>query len=402
MVTRVVLCGGGNSVHVLAAQLGAREEYEVSIFASFGDEAEKFKKGMEINGGKVTCVTRDSSVSGTPAVVTNQAKDVVPNADILVLAVPSFAHRGILQDVVPFIKKGVLIVAMPGQGGFQWVARKTLKNLRSELNIEDVIIAGTSQLPFQCRINDFGQSVELFGYKRKVHVGTVPPLVSPKVATTLTNMLQTTEVIAFPDIICITLMPGNQLIHPSIMHGLFHEYVDGQVLKEAPFFYEQVDDFTADTMQKVSDEIQMICEKLSETMKRPELASSVPSVGDMMRFFYQEELVDPSTVKSIFRTNKGYAGLRAPVVKVEGGCVPDFKYRYLTEDIPHGLCVLKGVAKMVGVPTPTIDSLILWGQEKMGRDDILTKEGEFVSGKTSTCAPQHMGVQTVQDLMCQT
>ena len=41
---------------------------------------------------------------------------------------------------------------------------------------------------------------------------------------------------------------------------------------------------------------------------------------------------------------------------------PDYKYRYLSEDIPCGLCVCKGVAELLGVPTPEMDLVIAWAQ----------------------------------------
>ena len=53
-------------------------------------------------------------------------------------------------------------------------------------------------------------------------------------------------------------------------------------------------------------------------------------------------------------------GLTHPTVKnADGKYVPNFKYRYLLEDIPFGLLVMKGVAALAGVPTPTMDK-VFW------------------------------------------
>ena len=51
----------------------------------------------------------------------------------------------------------------------------------------------------------------------------------------------------------------------------------------------------------------------------------------------------------------------------DGGYVPDFAYRYLTEDVPHGLVAMKGIAELMGVPTPHFDKIIVWAQGKMVR-----------------------------------
>ncbi len=49
----------------------------------------------------------------------------------------------------------------------------------------------------------------------------------------------------------------------------------------------------------------------------------------------------------------------------DGKFMPDFTYRYLTEDVPFGLCAMKGVADLMGVPTPHFDKIIVWAQGKM-------------------------------------
>lgn len=48
-----------------------------------------------------------------------------------------------------------------------------------------------------------------------------------------------------------------------------------------------------------------------------------------------------------------------------GRYAPDFTYRYLTEDVPHGLVAMKGIAELLSVPTPHFDKIIVWAQHKM-------------------------------------
>jgi len=45
-------------------------------------------------------------------------------------------------------------------------------------------------------------------------------------------------------------------------------------------------------------------------------------------------------------------------VKVEGGVALNTKGRFFYEDIPYGLCILKDIARMVGVKTPGFDKMI--------------------------------------------
>ena len=45
----------------------------------------------------------------------------------------------------------------------------------------------------------------------------------------------------------------------------------------------------------------------------------------------------------------------------------DYSNRYFTEDIPYGLLIIKSLGLLLEVPTPTIDQVIYWTQEHMGK-----------------------------------
>jgi hypothetical protein len=312
---------------------------------------------------------------------------VVPGADVVLIPLPSFAHVGTLRAIGPHLKDGCIVVALPGQGGFNWVARSVLGPEKASR----LVIAGTNQLPYQCRISEYGKAVELIGHKSHIKVAAEPQEKGGEVARLLTDLIGVTQVEALPNFLTVTLTPANQVIHPTIMYGLFHDYKEP--LAEPPLFYQNTDDFTAEVMQKTSDEVLAIAKAVATQtgQKVP-----VPALDDMMREMYTDELEDPSTMKSIFRTNRGYQGLTAPMTQTaDGRFAPDFGYRYLTEDIPRGQCVLKGVAQIVQVPTPTIDRLIRWadsvtGKRYLGDDGKLNPEtvGE-------TAAPQAFGFDTV-------
>ncbi len=46
--------------------------------------------------------------------------------------------------------------------------------------------------------------------------------------------------------------------------------------------------------------------------------------------------------------------------EAEGGkFMPNFKSRYLLEDIPFGLAVIKGIADLADMPTPRVDMVMI-------------------------------------------
>ena len=110
---------------------------------------------------------------------------------------------------------------------------------------------------------------------------------------------------------------------------------------------------------------------------------------------------DKSSVHSILRTNPAYAGLTHPMKKTAcGQWEPDFEYRYLTEDIPFGLCVIKGLAELTGVETPAVDKVLRWAQRMMRKEYICPKTlqgcGEDMA---ETRAPGAFGLRSLPEIL---
>lgn len=115
---------------------------------------------------------------------------------------------------------------------------------------------------------------------------------------------------------------------------------------------------------------------------------------------YSSSISDASNLKSAMNTNSAYEGLCHPMKEEQGGYVPDFQFRYLSEDVPTGprlcskqsvniepssiccaslfslcrrsplggLCFTRGVAELLGVKTPSVDRVIGWSQEKLKKE----------------------------------
>jgi hypothetical protein len=70
--------------------------------------------------------------------------------------------------------------------------------------------------------------------------------------------------------------------------------------------------------------------------------------------------------------------------------MPQLDHRYLNEDLPCGLLVQKGVALLAGVPTPVMDKVIEWCQDKMQKEFLI--HGELVGKDVAmTRTPQRYG-----------
>lgn len=397
---KVLLCGGGNAIHVLSAYVSAKPDTHVTILSLFPGEADRLRDAIPEEG--IRCVNDlGDDVLGKPNAVIDKAGDVPKDLDIVIFALPSFTHEMYLKALKPYLKQGVSIGAMPGEGGFDLCA---IHNLGSEFVRHSNLFA-LETLPWACRITEYGKSVEVLGTKKEVEV-----IVSPKYGTTkdgfVTDVLHNLigrlpEFDPADNFLSVTLMNINSVWHPTISYGFYRNRDVTDPFDEPPLFYYGADEYTGDKLAKVSDEVMELKRVLIE--KYPTLhLDALHHVSEWMLRSYGDDIGDKTSIYTMLRTNKGYRGLTHPMreVKVDEKTkyLPNFKYRYFTEDIPMGLVVTRGIAELASVPTPHMDDVILWCQEMLGKEYL--KDGKLV-GKDlhSTRAPQHYGFTSLDDFM---
>ena len=156
---KVLLCGGGNAIHVLTSYIGSRTDCDVAIFSTFPGEADRIRDAIPDMG--IQCVNDLGEIRyGRPIQVSDNAKDVVPGSDVIILAIPSFAHKLYLKAVAPLVEPGVIIGAMPGEGGFDLSARHVLG---SDF-VDQSNLFALETLPWACRIVVRVVSATISGY----------------------------------------------------------------------------------------------------------------------------------------------------------------------------------------------------------------------------------------------
>lgn len=114
---------------------------------------------------------------------------------------------------------------------------------------------------------------------------------------------------------------------------------------------------------------------------------------------YPQDISDKTNLYTAIQTNAAYQGLKHPVKKTEDGkFLPDFSYRYMTEDIPFGLVVIRGIAEIMGIETPNIDKVLTWSQQQMGKEYLVDKKLQGKDISTSR-APQSYGFTTIESIL---
>lgn len=387
----MTICGGGNAAHVLAP-LAAQAGWEVDIFAPFADEAQRLRAGMQAQDGLQARFADGAVLRGEARCISGDAADVIPDATLVLLALPAYAHGATLLAIAPYLRDGATIVALPARSGFAMQARRALG-----VDGKAATIAGLQTLPWACRTVRYGGEVSVLGSKSEVDIAVYPAARTAETAALLEDLLRV-PLRAIGSFLALTLANTGQLIHPGIMYGLCQGR-EGEIYQEAeiPMFYQGVDHGTAALLQALSDEVQCIARALCEQLADFN-AEEVSSLYDWLLRAYPDDIADKRDLQHAFNSNRAYKGLRLPVRAAENGRYRvDFAARYLSEDVPCGLVVVRGIAELAGLATPAIDAVIRWAQERLGKRYL---DNGALGGPDvhSSRAPQAYGVTRLSEL----
>mmetsp|Transcript_12211 Transcript_12211/g.34549 ORF Transcript_12211/g.34549 Transcript_12211/m.34549 type:complete len:419 (-) Transcript_12211:96-1352(-) len=393
----VCICGAGNATHVFIPYF-VNKGFTVNVFADFQDEAARLQGAMDEGGGILVHDRSDPSnireYKGKPAKISKLASDVVPEADYIFCALPSFAIKSVLINLRDHLKKGSIIFVMPGQGGADFVAKEVLKE---QLQGGVTTMAGVVPMPLNCRISAFGKRVELAALKETYDLATVPAGNAAAAAEAFSSLLGK-PCKPIGNYVGIGLHCSNPNLHPGRLYRMWKDYKEGTVYPENPLFYETWDDESTEWMQKINDERISVWKAILAKYPDTGKAEQVPDMYTYITSIYGPQVKDPRTFTTAIRTCDGFKGFRCPMKAVDGGFVPDFTNRYFTEDIPEGVAMYKGIADLAGVETPVIDEIVCFFQKFMGKEYI--KDGKLAGANMmETKSPQSYGVTSLAQLL---
>jgi len=396
----VTIVGAGNLAHVLGGMLGARvSEFNIMILSRKAKQIEEHatKQGITVRLQAKSADQKDEFVTGRVSRVSSNPADVIPQADFIVMTTPSHARATMCKLIVPHIdrKRPVFFGVMPGMGGFDWICRQVCK----AHNINNVIIWAIKDVPYMSAFTVPGKSVTNLGPKKGLYFFFANYYKAVLLAQHVLQHMTKIPVHILPNFMVITLTPGNPIMHPSIMYGMYGPYSqwDGKPQAERPLFYEQVNEMSSYFLTKCDEEVQSIKKAITK-LTGADLTVVWP-LRENLKHVYGDIVGDNRTLMLAMRTNRAYATIRTPLKQVENGFLPDVEHRFFQEDVPFGLVILRDIADLVGVKTPFIDEILLWCQGLMGKQ-YLTPEGKL-KGKDmkETGAPSVWGVKGVQELL---
>lgn len=340
--TRVCICGGGNLAHVTGGWLASRKDCEVSLLTR--------TPSRWADDGIIRIADPEGKVMDAHiGLITSKPELALKDADLVLLCLPGFAIADVLHSIVPYIDSKTAVGSIVSSTGFFPMAQKILP--------QGLELFGFQRVPFIARINEYGHSASLLGYKDSLSVATFNSASPQRIADLLAKLFEV-KVNLLGNPMMVTLTNSNPLLHPSRLFGIFG---NGRSTYDKPvLFYEEWDNFSSQTLIDCDSEFRRLLDRLEISRK------DIPSILD----YYESH--DAQSLTDKIRSIKAFKGLYAPMVKLEDGKYgPDWNNRYFTEDIPFGLLVIKSYASKYGIETPTIDKVLKWAQKGMDKEYLV-------------------------------
>ena len=283
----------------------------------------------------------------------------------------------------------VAVGCLPARGGFEFEASESAARGRRTSRPS---FFGLQTFPWSARVKTPGRQVHFGAAKTDVFLAASGGD-EMRIASELTQLLGV-HIAPTAGFLALTLGNPGQFIHPGLMYGHFRSWQGTPYDADAiPRFYADATDDMGDVVEQLSQEAIAVATAFEDASDFTLDASGVTGVHDWLRSAYAHVTATSTTVGSCFRTGPIQARL-APMQEVAPGrFVPNFTYRYLSEDVPFGLVVTKALGSIAGVPTPTIDEVIVWAQTVTQREYL--RSGELGGADVRHLPiPQNYGFRT--------
>ena len=254
---QVTVCGGGNGSHAFIATVSSKlsDSFKVNWFSLYADEAEKLNNIVSDNNGYVSARFKgrnDSIIKGKPNIISKDGSKVIPNSDIIILCVPAFAHSQYLDEINKHHEicngtnknknKKLIIGAFPSACGLEFAFLKKLNNIEN-----NIILCNATTLPWACRIEEYGKSVEILGLKSGIDMfisgnnnllDNVKPL--DKLQSLFMDFMP--KLIWNPKIhiLSSTLGTLGPVVHCSVMYDKWSDYDGKEEFDKKPLFYQGI------------------------------------------------------------------------------------------------------------------------------------------------------------------
>ncbi len=305
----LLIVGSGNIAHALVTIIGSNSDAKISLLTS------KPYKWSKI----VAYIDNKELLEGKISSMSNEAKDVVSNADIIIFTLPSFARENYLKKIAPFVKENTIIASFPGVSGFN----SEVENIISKKNIS---IVSAQRVPCIARVKELGKSVNIT-LKDEMKIAT-NNIATKKIFEKLLSI----KIDILDDFMEVNLSNSNPILHTARLYVLLQQ---SKCFENEIYFYRDWDNESSKILLEMDREFMQIVKSLNlKNIKSLKEHYGVDGIESMT-----------NKIKSI----KAFRDIKAPLIKTKRDYCLDTSSRYFSEDVEVGLKYTINKAKELNI-----------------------------------------------------
>jgi len=328
MIKTIAVLGAGHGGHAAAADL-SRRGFDVRLHA----RSEKNLLAIRDLGGIVMRGIHDGLVPFTG--ITTDIAEAVNGADLIMLVVPSVAHECYAQLLAAVLRPKQILFLNPGHtgGGLHMV-----QALRAAGYVAPVQTCETVTLSYICRMEE-PAVVNVFSYTKNLAFAAFPGRHAARLFELIKPLFP--EIVLASSVLETALSNINAIFHPPgmLMNAGWIEATDGDFL----FYKEGITESVGRVTTGVDVERMAVAKALG-----------VPTTSFLDTFLRAglttQAAADSGSIARACRES-------APNQTIK--CPSSLNHRYVHEDVGCGLVPFSELGRLVSVPTPTIDALIV-------------------------------------------
>ena len=333
---KICICGGGNLGHVTAGFLAAQEDLQVSLLTTKPERWSQYLEVVDVNG---------KTYKGKLERISSEPKDVIPEADIVLVCLPGFAIHDVLCSIASYLDIKKWVGTVVSSTGFFFEAMNVLPKTQP--------LFGFQRVPFISRIINYGHVAELKGYKESLSVAVEQTDKKEEVRATLEKLFMTPTKL-LDSYYEVSLSNSNPLLHTARLYTMWKDWEYGMSYDRNPEFYSDWTIEAAELLIAMDEEFQALLRKIG--LKE----GAIPPVLQ----YYESK--DAESLTNKLHSIPAFKGILSPMVVNQYGMYePDFSSRYFTEDFPYGMKFIIETAHKFNLNLPLIEDVYKWGLQKI-------------------------------------
>lgn len=241
---KICICGGGNLGHVCAGFFASQDDLQVSLLTTKPERWSRYLDVVDVHG---------KTYKGKLERISSEPKDVIPEADIVLVCLPGFAIHEVLCSIKSWLDKKSWVGTVVSSTGFFFEAMKVLPPNQP--------LFGFQRVPFISRIINYGHVAELKGYKESLNVA-VEQAENKEIIRAILEKLLNTPTKLLDSYYEVSLSNSNPLLHTARLYTMWKDWKPGVSYDNNPEFYCDWTIEASELLIAMDDEFQVLLKKI--------------------------------------------------------------------------------------------------------------------------------------------